>query len=161
MKKLNRQLIKAINWALSGLMASAGFTGCVEYGTPYAEFIVSGKITDTEHQELKGIRVVVPRVDHHQRATDNYLPHQHIITDKVCDTVYTKENGNFEYTYTGFPTNDSINVILQFEEVAETPRFESDSAKITFFSSDLRKGDGWYKGVAKKEIKIQLKKKKG
>jgi putative lipoprotein (rSAM/lipoprotein system) len=85
-------------------MAFVGFAGCVEYGTPYAEFIVSGKVTDTEYQELKDIRVVVPRVDHHQRATSNFLPGQQIISEKVCDTVYTKENGHFEYKYTGFGT---------------------------------------------------------
>jgi putative lipoprotein (rSAM/lipoprotein system) len=131
----------------------------VEYGTPYARFIVSGKVTDTDHQGLKSIRVVVPRVDHHQRATSGFIPDQKIITKEVRDTIYTKENGNFEYEYTGFPTNDSINVILQFEDVAETPRFESDSAKVAFFSSELREGDRWYSGAAKKEIEIQLKKK--
>jgi hypothetical protein len=43
--------------------------------------------------------------------------------------------------------------------VSETPRFERDSAKVTFFSSDLRKGGRRYKGVAKQDIEIQLKKK--
>jgi putative lipoprotein (rSAM/lipoprotein system) len=170
MKKLNRKFIKGTNWALAGLISLLGCASCdndfgnddggvVEYGTPHARFIVSGKVTDTEHQGLKGIRVVVPRVDHHQRATSGFIPGQRIITEEVRDTVYTKENGNFEYEYTGFPTNDSINVILQFEAVAETPHFESDSAKVAFFSSELREEDRWYSGAAKKEIEIQLKKK--
>jgi putative lipoprotein (rSAM/lipoprotein system) len=167
MKKFNRKFIKGTNWALAGLISLIGYSSCEdevnyprdEYGTPYAKFIVSGKVTDTEQQGLKNIRVVVPKVDHHQRATSGFIPDQKIITNEVHDTLYTKENGNFEYEYTGIPTNDSINVILQFEEVAETPRFESDSAKVTFFSSELREGDGWYEGAATKEIEIRLKKK--
>jgi putative lipoprotein (rSAM/lipoprotein system) len=168
MKKLNRSMIKGTNWALTGLMSLFGFSSCSEndgeapeYGTPYAEFIVSGKVTDTGNRGLRDIRVVVPRVDHHQRATPGFIPDRTFTSGEVCDTTYTGENGDFEYAYACVPTNDSINVMIKFEDISADPRFETDSTKVTFFSSELQGGDGWYAGRAKKEIRIRLKGKKG
>ncbi len=171
MKKLNRKFIKGTNWALAGLMSFLGFSSCeknntveygtpyAEYGTPYAEFVVSGKVTDTKGNGLQGIQVVVSGVDHHQR-TSGFIPDNPVITVDIKDTLYTKEGGSFEYFYEGFPSNDSINIKMKFEDISENPRFETDSTKVTFFSSEL-KGEGrWYEGKAEKEIKIQLKDKK-
>ena len=45
-----RSLIKGANWVLAGLLAFIGFSfigfSSCEYGTPYADFKVSGKVTD-------------------------------------------------------------------------------------------------------------------
>jgi hypothetical protein len=172
MKKINRKFIKGTNWALAGLLSFLGFSSCdlttpdeygtphPEYGTPHAEFVVSGKVTDTGGNALKGIRVVVPGVDHHQKATSGFIPGFPVITSEVNDTLYTKDNGSFEYSYIGIPTNDSINIKMKFEDVSENARFETDSTKITFFSSELEgsKG-GWFEGTAKKAIQFILKKK--
>ena len=171
MKKINRKFIKGTNWALAGLLSFLGFSSCdltnpdeygtpAEYGTPHAEFAISGKVTDAEGNALKGIRVVVPGVDHHQKASSGFFPDNPVITFEINDTLYTKDNGSFEYSYTGFPTNDSINVKMKFEDVSENARFETDSTKVTFFSSELKgsKG-GWYEGKAEKEINIKLKRK--
>jgi len=171
MKKINRKFIKGTNWALAGLLSFLGFSSCdlttpddretpVEYGTPHAEFVVSGKVTDTGGNALKGIRVVVPGVDHHQKASSGYFPDNPVITSELNDTLYTKDNGSFEYSYIGFPTNDSINIKMKFEDVSENARFETDSTKITFFSSELEgsKG-GWFEGTAKKVVQFMLKKK--
>ncbi|MDR2917150.1 MAG: radical SAM-associated putative lipoprotein [Tannerella sp.] len=169
MKKLNRKFVRGTNWALAGLMSFLGFSSCeenntveygvpyLEYGTPYAEFIVSGKVTDTKGNGLQGIQVVIPGVDHHQRATSGFIPSYPVISVDIKDTLYTKEGGNFNYSYNGFPSNDSINIKMKFEDISENPRFETDSAKISFFSSDLQNGSGWYEGKAEKEIKIGLK----
>jgi putative lipoprotein (rSAM/lipoprotein system) len=168
MKKFNCKLIGRINWVLAGLISLLGFSsscssnpfddgGVVEYGTPRADFIVSGKVTNTNGQGLSGIRVVVPKVDHHQRATSSFIPDQGVITQEVRDTFYTQENGDFNYYYTGFPTNDSINIHMKFEDTAETVRFETDFAKVAFFQSDLNGGDGkWFYGRAEKKIDVKL-----
>ncbi|MCL1973335.1 MAG: radical SAM-associated putative lipoprotein, partial [Bacteroidetes bacterium] len=68
MKKLSRVCNKGTLWVLSGLLSLLGFSECdrfpgkVEYGTPRADFIVSGKVTDVEDRTLPQIRVVVPRI---------------------------------------------------------------------------------------------------
>jgi putative lipoprotein (rSAM/lipoprotein system) len=168
MKKFNRKLIKGTNWALAGLMSLLGFSSCngdnpptpvrVEYGTPHADFAVSGKVTDSNGRGLSEIRVVVPRVDHHQRATSGFIPDHPIISEEVRDTFYTQEDGNFAYLYRGIPSNDSLNIHMKFEDAAENARFETDSVKVTFFSSDLKGGDNrWYDGKAEKKINIELK----
>ena len=171
MKKLNRKFIKGTNWALAGLLSFLGFSSCespdeygtpnpsAEYGTPHAEFAISGKVTDTEGNVLKGIRVVVPGVDHHQKATSGFFPDYPVMTVEVNDTIYTKDNGSFEFSHFGFPTNDSINVRMKFEDISENANFETDSTKVTFFSSDLKGGNGWYEGKAEKKIDIKLKRK--
>jgi putative lipoprotein (rSAM/lipoprotein system) len=169
MKKINRKLIKGTNWALSGLISLLGFSSCgkiiddgglvAEYGTPYAKFIVSGKVTDAQNQGLEGICVTVPKVDHYQRATAGFIPDQNLITEEVRDTLYTREGGNFSYLYSGFPTNDSINIHMKFEDVSEEGRFEADSKKVTFFSSELIGGEGWFNGQAEKTLNVALKNK--
>jgi len=170
MKKLNRKLIKGTNWALAGLMSFLGFSSCekdimpeygtpMEYGTPSAVFVVSGKVTDTTGNALNGIRVVVPSVDHHQKSTSTFIPDKPVITNYVHDTLYTNADGNFNYPYTGFPSNSSIDIKMKFEDISENPSFETDSTKVTFSGSDLQGGNGWNAGTAQKEITIELKNK--
>ena len=78
-----------------------GTGGTVEYGTSHADFVVSGKITDSNGNGLTGI-----------------------------------------------------------EDVSENPRFENDSTKVTFFSSEWKGGDKrWYSGSTMKEITVRLKEK--
>jgi putative lipoprotein (rSAM/lipoprotein system) len=168
MKKINRKFIKGTNWALAGLMSVLGFSSCeetdngggrVEYGTPYADFVVSGKVTDAENRGLQGIDVIVSKVDIHQRATSSFIPDRDVITHEVRDTSRTSANGDFEYHYFGTPGNDSVNVHIKFEDLSGNARFEADSAKVTFFKSDLKGGNGWSEGRAEKKISVKLKNK--
>lgn len=163
MKKMNRKIMSRTNWLWAALLSLMGFScdkigfGQLEYGTPHADFIVSGKVTDSYGRGLEGIEVVVPRVVYHQRATSGFIPNFPVITTEVHDTLYTKGNGLFTYKHTGIPTNDSINVILKFDDIFKNPQFVADSTKVTFFASDLKGGHSWYKGSATKEVNIKLK----
>ena len=163
MKKLNRKFTNGANLVLAGILSLLGFSAChglTEYGTPYANFKVTGKVTDSKGNGLKGIRVTVPQVDFHQLATQGFTPNRPLITIPVNDTLYTEVNGNFTFEYACFPVNDSINVKLKFEDIAENNHFETDSTKVTFFSKDLKGGDnGWFAGSAEKAITVQLKEK--
>lgn len=131
-----------------------------EYGTPYAVFAVSGKVTDAQGNGLEGIRVVVPSVDHLQRATSVFIPDQTVITQDVRDTLYTEKNGEFDYAYSGFPTNAGIEIKMKFEDISKEARFETDSTKVSFSDVDFQDGSGWYAGKTEKEMTIQLKNKK-
>ena len=151
-----------MNWVLVGILGMLGFVGCEkigmeEYGTPHADFTVKGTVVDkATGKPIAGIQVTIPRVDHHQRATSVFIPDQSVITSEVHDTLYTKDNGDFAYKYEGFPSNDSINVIIKFEDITEIKRYKTDSTKVTFFQSDLISGSGWYHGGATKEIEVKL-----
>ncbi|MDR1380336.1 MAG: radical SAM-associated putative lipoprotein [Tannerella sp.] len=152
MKKNNRKFISGTNWALAGLMSLLGFsacdifkTGADEYGTPYAEFVVSGNVTDENGTALQGMGVIV---SHAETAGQNAV--------EIRDTSFTKENGGFEYHYTGFPA--SMDIHMKFEDIsAENARFEPDSAKVSFLRTELKGGKGWYEGKAEKTVNIVLK----
>ena len=157
MKKLNRKFIKGTNWALAGLMSFLGFSSCekarmdmygtpAEYGTPHAEYAILGRVTDADGNALEGIRVAV--ADHN--------PFNSI---EINDTLYTKENGSFEYSHFGFPTKDSINIKMKFEDVSEKVSFETDSTTVTFLNPELQGGKGWFEGKAEKEVNIKLRRK--
>jgi putative lipoprotein (rSAM/lipoprotein system) len=163
MKRFNRKFIKGTNWALAGLMSLFGFSSCniigiggMEYGTPYAEFVVSGKVTDPDGRGLQGANVTVSKVDIHQRATSGFIPDHDVITENIRETSQTSANGDFKYRYRGTPGNDSINIFMKFEDA----RFEANSAKVTFFKSELKGGKGWSEGRAEKKINIKLKNRK-
>ena len=165
MKKFNRKFIKGTNWALAGLMSFLGFSSCeneddfgggmVEYGTPHASYVVSGKVTDMEGKALTGIRVAIVSVDHCQPARPGFIPDQPVITQELRDTLLTNNGGAFTYPYSGFPT-DTVKIKMKFDDVNNT--FESDSAIVSFPHSDLNGGERWYEGEAKKSINIKLKK---
>ena len=159
---------KWFNWLLAGVLGMLGFTNChkecpVEYGTPNASFTVKGMvISETTGEPIEGVQVTIPRVDHHQRPTSSFIPDQSVISQPVNDTLYTKENGDFTYNYSGFPSNDSINIIVKLEDITEINRFKTDSIKVTFFSSELKGGDNhWDFGAATKEVNVKLKDQEG
>ena len=164
MKTSRRTFIKSMNWALAGIIGMLGFGSCEkekepldEYGSPHADYTVKGTVVSkTTGKPIGGIRVVVPRVDHHQRPTSGFIPDQRVISNEVNDIIYTKGDGVFEYKYKGIQSNDSTNIIMKFEDITENPQFKTDSTKVTFFLSDLKGGSGWYQGRATKEINIKL-----
>ena len=62
MKKLNRKLIRGTNWALAGILSLLGFSGCnglirVEYGSPNADYKVSGRVTDEQGTPVPNVKV--------------------------------------------------------------------------------------------------------
>jgi len=71
------KIIKATNWILAGCLSLLGFFCCekesrVEYGTPLANFNVTGKVVDKATEKpIPGIQVIVPRVDFHLSPTSD------------------------------------------------------------------------------------------
>ena len=105
------KFLKVTNRVLAGVLLLLGFSGCHrygpdEYGTPHADFEVSGKVTDSSGNGLNGIRVAIPYVDHHRRPASGFYPDKPVITQPVNDTLFSTENETFEYKYQGFPKNN-------------------------------------------------------
>ena len=150
MKKLNRKLIRGTNWALAGLLSLLGFSSCgnqvEEYGTPHADFKVTGRVTDEAGEPLSGIRVVQTNL-----KSDFPSPY---------DTVYTASDGSFVREYSLFPA-DSVYIHMKIEDTAEPSIYDSDSVTVGFAKGDLKGGDNhWFKGEAEKVIDVKLKAKK-
>ena len=158
MKILNR----TTQWVITGLLTLLGFSACdkipgkVEYGTPHAKYTVSGKVTNTQGQALSQMSVIVPRIVHLTPARPGFIPDNPVSTHAINDTLFTKTDGSFEYTYGGFPS-ETVQIHLKFEEPSMHPLFESDSTRVDFKYSDLTGGKSWNAGSAKKEVNMTLK----
>lgn len=162
---MKRRFIKGANCVLAGLLSLLGFSGCSDddidqgcapmYGvlyTKYADYIVSGKVMDVKEKALPDIRVVVPRVIYSLQPNGSD-PFEHLIQD----TLYTGEDGDFEFNYKGAYSDDTLSVNLKFEDTSNTSLFDTDSLKVMFVPSDLKGAKGDYKGKAEKKIHIKLK----
>ena len=157
MKKLNRKLIRGTNWALAGILSLLGFSGCdkifqMEYGSPSADFKVTGRVTDEEGRPLSGVRIVAPNVDG-KLGKQAYPSPQ--------DTTYTDPDGKYTYRYNAGFAPDSLYLKLRYEDPTARPAYDSDSVTVGFAKGDLKGGDNrWFEGAAEKEVNVTLKRKK-
>lgn len=146
---MKRKTLSFINRCLAAVMALLGFQACEsfpdkygvpapEYGTPYAEFEVQGKVTDTKQEPLKDILVAI-------EISDGY--------SGLRDTLYTDESGEYHWKAGTFPS-DSAKVVVN----DTTGRYASDSTKVAL-SYDRTKADGWCRGVGTAEADFELKEK--
>ena len=141
------QWLKISNRLLSGTMVLLGFSACDpsrmadEYGTPYADYEIKGRITDQAGTELAGMRVISKTLIG-SRPNDPYLN----------DTLATDTKGSFLFDKKG-ETSEG-----RYRLVCEDPNgvYKSDSTEIKMQPEG---GKGWYKGHDSKEVNIELKKK--
>lgn len=145
---MKRKTLSFINRCLAALLALLGFQVCdfpekygvpaPEYGTPYAEFEVQGKVTDTAQEPLKDILVAI-------EISDGY--------SRLRDTLYTDKSGEYHWKGGAFPL-DSAKIVVN----DTTGKYASDSTKVAL-SYDRTKADGWYRGVGTAEADFELKEK--
>lgn len=135
-----------IRWqyALGGLLALLGFSGCgkigwgmTEYGQPHANYKVLGEVKDPDGKPVEGIRVVVaPGPDH---------------PSWYNDTLYTDAKGQFQKEQIRFSWPDEFkDGTVQFEDVDgdKNGSFKTKELKASDLSiKQDKKGDGrWYGG---------------
>lgn len=136
---MKRIALKTYGKILAFILSFFGLSSCdfyprVEYGTPSADYIVKGKVTDAQtNVPVKGIGIIVP--------------------NKLCDTVYTNEQGDYKVELNTFPYwNEKMKVIAKDLDGSANGSFESDSLEIEFTSKDqTKKASGnWYSGTFEK-----------
>lgn len=146
---MKRKILSFINRCLAGVLAVLGFqtTGCamkygvmeptVEYGSPWADYKVQGKVTDQEQAPLKDIQVVL--------ESPKYRGYS--------DTLYTDENGEYKFQNYFIPT-DSVSVTAN-----DTAGVYASESKKEALSYDRKDADTWYRGVGSAEVNFELKEK--
>ncbi len=132
---------------MSGIMSLLGFASCDNeggemYGTPHADYSVSGLVTDTEGTPVEGARVIV-RTDY-----NNEKP----IDPCYSDTVYTDKDGKYLNEGSLFPQS-KVKVVCQDPD----GNLASDST-IVDLEYDKSKADGWYRGQGRATVDFKLKK---
>lgn len=138
---------KIIAWILTalGLYTSCDITGPVEYGTPTADFVVKGKVTDKSTQQpVKGIAVI------NKSYTSPY----------GNDTVRTDANGNYEleFTATAFGAED-LTVYASDTDGEENGAYLSDTIRIKSYELKriAKKRGSWYNGKFEGKADFELK----
>jgi len=144
--------LKHFDKIILSLLAILGFAACepmAEYGTPSADFIIKGTVTDSiSSSPVANIRVI--RGD---SATYSY---------PLFDTIYTDATGKYEMSVNSFPV-ESPTFRLKVDDIDGGQNggdYQSKTVKVVFTSSDwIETKSGWYAGKAQKTVDIKLKKK--
>jgi putative lipoprotein (rSAM/lipoprotein system) len=150
MKKIYRPLLKGTNWALGGLMALLGFAAAasciprVEYGSPYADYTIKGKVTNEQGAAIPGIQIEVVKY-----KIEDY---------QEVDTVYSQSNGDFVWKRT-YDFVYELDIIATDIDGEKNGSYETNMSSVTFKEEDMKGGKSWYQGKAEKEITIKLEEK--
>lgn len=126
----------ALSAALSGIIGLLGFQSCdsdndepVMYGTPYATFQISGKVTDPQGAPVRDARVIVrPQIDGIYQ-----LYHD-------CDTVTTAADGSYNIDSRTTNENEMMRVVCQ----PHGKRLEADSTEISIDYRPVSDGNAWH-----------------
>lgn len=143
---MKTKILSLLNVLLTFVLGLLGFQSCdvakkygpgpeVEYGAPYAEYDVSGTITDEEEKPLKNMQI---------KLKENGVP--------IAPETYSGEDGKYALREEGFPMNRVDVVVSDTAGV-----YESDSVNVAVsFEGGT---DGWNAGKATIQHDFQLKKK--
>lgn len=127
------------------LVSVFGLSSCinaVEYGSPYAEYELKGRVTDEDSNPIPGIKVSLDDPQNRYNA----------------DT--TDISGEFEFNKERiFPPGDRMKVFFQDIDGPENGgEFALDSLELDVYQ--IEEGSRWYKGAFKSDdVEIRLKKK--
>ena len=124
------------------LAACDVFDGTAEYGTPYAEYEVKGRVSDAEGAPVHGIRVSMGE------SKGSHL-------DSVA---VTDAEGRFHVIHGTFPYNDNT-FDIQFTDIdgeAGGGLFEEQT--VTVQAEMTEEGDGWDEGdyAVKQDVNVTL-----
>ena len=166
--KIEKMKVRFNRWynaVLTALLSILGF-GCsseepmdmygppVEYGTPQADFILKGTVTDETNTPVQGIKTSLKEVYKHDLVTNTY----------GVDSIQTNESGNYQLKLGKESNFFKENVKLIVEDIdgeANGGEFLSDTLDIDY-SKAVKVGEGdqrWYEGTFEVVTDIKLKKK--
>ncbi len=145
MRQFKFLLIKRYNAVLAVLLSLLGFTtACdngespVEYGVPYATFIVSGNVKD--------------------EATNDNIPDIRVVLN--TDTAYTDASGNYEVSCVEFPDDQTFVVAFKDVDGTANGEYEANEQTVEFINPVFSgSSKSWYSGDTEKELNVKLKEK--
>ena len=133
-------ILKGFNWILAGLLSLLGFsvTSCGatdEYGSPYAEYELKGKVTNMNGDPIQGIEL-------------NY----------GGKSPQTQKDGSYDIKFEDSPMG-IVRIIAKDIDGPENGSFETDSIDVKI--EGFEGGKSWFHGKAEVNIPdIKLKEKK-
>lgn len=147
---MSRKIIKNYNRLLAfllsilGVGSTATFTACgpvgggCEYGTPHADFKISGVVIDEQNQKIQGIKVVMQ-----------------------YDSVYTDTDGKYKISVQEFPTDQTFPISFIDIDGDKNGKLQELDTMVEFKNPEFNNGSGsWYDGETSKEFNISMKNEK-
>ena len=132
---MKTKILNKINLLLTTLVSMLGFscclTSCNEYGVPYANFVLEGRVINEEKEPLENMQVV----------TKSYW---------VNDIFYTPADGKFLRTYNGIMDKEFMISVTDTSGV-----YQSVTVNI---QANYTGGKDWYMGSDRANIEFVLKK---
>ena len=156
MKKLNRSILRKINYCIGFILSLFGMTifasceyGCppiqCEYGTPSADYQISGRVENAQKQGIKGIKVYMKSAMNYDYDTFEGNP-------TTADTTTT--DGSFAINCREFPERE-IWLVAEDIDSTENGSYRRDSVLITPELKDVP-GSNWHHTAEVKDIVITL-----
>ena len=145
------------NAVLTVLLSMLGF-GCsssdddmLEYGTPHADFILKGQVTDEAGTPIKNIKTSAKIIV--KSGTSVYKDE--------FSTAQTDDSGRYELKYDGQGSYDLKIILEDVDGEANGGEFQSDTINVWDLpKKEVEKGSGWYEGKFEVNANIRLEKKK-
>ena len=135
-------LFKIVNRIILSLIAVLGFScssddPIVEYGSPSADFNISGNIIDeTTLEKLSNIQIISNNAS----------------SSTFGDTIYS-ENGHYEIVKRDYPSSQVF--VVTFKDTSNL--HQTLDTLVDFTDPVFENGDGsWYYGETSKEVDIKL-----
>lgn len=137
-----------------------GFSSCflvpAMYGSPYADFKASGKVTDTQGKAIEGIRVAVTQHRHYSNT-------EYVTYDQndwyEYDTLFTDASGKYLLESSIFSAPNDVSIVFEDVDGPENGG-EFETATATPAVEQTKKGgSGWYNGAYEVRADVSLQKK--
>ena len=121
----------------------------VEYGSPHADYIVKGTITNESGTPVQGIKTSLKDVSENAK------------TAYGIDSVQTNATGDFQLKYTGMERKSIKLIVDDIDGEANGGEFLSDTLDIDYDNAvKVKEGEGrWYQGKFEVSQDVKLKKK--
>ena len=125
----------------------------VEYGTPHADYILKGTVTDEAGTPIKGIKTSLKEISKNDTGT-------HVFG---IDSIQTNESGNYQLKNSGMPYDKRVKLVVEdIDGEANGGEFLNDTLDIDYGKAvEVEEGDHhWYVGKYEVTTDVRLKKKK-
>ena len=128
-------ILKGFNWILAGLLSLLGFsvTSCGatdEYGSPYAEYELKGKVTDMNGDPIQGIEI------NYGGIYNNVLSPSYI--SEIYKSPQTQKDGSYDIKFEDSPMG-IVRIIAKDIDGPENGSFEMGKRRLTSPTSNLKR----------------------
>ena len=159
MNRLKDCFGRALNYMIATLIGLLGFSACSEneeeppcmYGSPTADYIIKGDITDESGNPIQGVQVSVYQGEY-EYMYENKNPQPL--------TGSTNSTGGFKFDTLKRWGSYTILITRDTDGAANCGEFINDTIKNNRYElTQLKEGEVWYRGLYEIKTNIKLKKK--